>query len=297
MREFTRNAIHAVQSTSSAAVDSVRDFLAAVVDADIAISEILYREAKREIIDNKSISLDPSVFLFDEQYYLSSRGIPATDMSPIRDYFEYGVQLGYAPHPLVNPSHIVEQVSLVRDSQADLSSLNPLTALFAAPFGSLSPNTLFDNEIYRAYLANVAASDRTVSAVCTSPPVAHYLKNWRTLRRIVPLAFSGYFDPEFYNMQSNRSGDELIDPLSSYYSKPVRDREDCNSRFHGRFYAGKYSVHNVDPLEHFIKIGAGRGNLPNPFALTEIGLEHLSAPPALIEKILLEYTRIKGGTN
>lgn len=271
----------------------IREYLAEIISNEILYDEGLYCQAKTEIFDNASMSLDPNIYLFDEQYYTANRGVPAAGISPIRDYFNYGAFRGFSPHPLVSPSYIAEQLSLLNDNPRNASLFNPLHTLFCLKEHRVLPNILFDNTIYAEYIKKVSESNVDVGKIGALPPVVHYLKTWRIAQRSIPLSVSKYFDPQFYNLQTSRHGHELVDPLTSYYSKPITDRNDCNSKFHGGWYQQKYGVRNMDPLHHFLNLGAKKGYLPNPFALSELGLDHLTAPADLIERILLDYVQIK----
>lgn len=273
--------------------DNVRLYLAATLDSAILNNDSIFADAKRDFFDNPRASLSPNIYLFDEQHYLSLRGILRSSMTPIRDYFEYGAYLGITPHPLVQPDHVRRQLTASMGDTEEVLSINPLTAIFCLQNRTISPNIFFEIDAYKNYVESVCAINTSFKGIGLEHPIIHYINNWRSMQEVLPLLFSEFFDPRFYNLQADRQGHELNDPLSNYLEKPLSERFDCNPRFHGGYYRHLYTVKNMDPLQHFLQVGAKRANLPNPYASYELGLEHLTAPPDIIEKILLDYTRIK----
>ncbi|PYE38818.1 hypothetical protein DFI02_1365 [Rhizobium sp. PP-F2F-G20b] len=277
--------------------NSIRAYLSLIVDRDIAVSDSRYREAAADIIDNPNNDLSSSYLAFDEDFYLSQRGSRRDrSLTALRDFFQNGYRFGLSPHPLfdidyINTVYRQETLAHKAKSASEHNTVpNPLVLIFGDSFNVYSPNALFDitnysNSVAKANLPGIEDLEHL-------HPVIHYLRYWRALHNVEALRISDFFDPIFYDISSSRRDASLTDPLTHYMRSSSADRNDCNPKFHGQFYSRNYGLDNIDPVTHFIRFGAERGFAPNPFAYEELGLNSTVVPPAVLRKLLLDYTKI-----
>ena len=210
--------------------------------------------------------------IFDENYYNQQLPLFARQENKgFKHFIEVGEAMGLLPHPLFDPEYVTMQAKAAGvEIGADFSAFTYMLAQ------DVSPNRLFSVQFYRAAL--MAAG---VKLAATDLTITYFLAHWFESR----LAFSPYFDVNFYMLDNPHLVNSSANPLDHYFRVPQRERSDANPMFHAGYYMQTYQPGAVDPLVDFLNSGCGELNLPNPYAAKELLSDAFLTPENLLRYI------------
>lgn len=223
--------------------------------------------------------------LFDTNFYLQTNGdVVASGMNPLIHYILFGGTEGRNPHPLFDAGFYLQN-----NDDVAAAGMNPLThyILFGAKEGR-SPHPLFDASFYLHKNPDVAASGEN--------PLIHYILFGSDEGRDPNPSFStSHYTSVFPDVDF-----KVVNPLVHYINNPqatapvstpteqaeevllaeseemedIREltgsvdpavREVVASEFDIGFYLGQNpALRGLDPIDHYILIGAQTGFDPNP---------------------------------
>ena len=213
--------------------------------------------------------------LFDGEFYLSQLPwFARNNIDPLDHYLRVGWSQGLSPHIAFDSAYVAEQCGI------RIWSEPPLLRYFEHA-DEVSPNRLFDVDIYRRYV--------NVSAHHYARLFEVFLGDWRSARAPFSRLFSLYFYAKF-ELVTREGG---VNPLVHYLATDSHRRRDPSPMVHNRWYDIRYPAYPgepSDPLSRFAMIGLKRGDLPNPLAAQQLKLTDPTAGVA--RELLLEYVDV-----
>jgi O-antigen biosynthesis protein len=192
--------------------------------------------------------------LFDTSWYLENNpDVAEAGLNPLTHFLSHGASEGRDPHPLFDTSWYLENNPDVAEA-----GLNPLTHFLShGAAEGRDPHPLFDTSWYLENNSDVAEAGLN--------PLIHYLEQGVLQGRSPNPLFETTWYLEKYSESIQNSG---LDPLLHYLSEEGRSIGTNPNRYFDRnWYLEKYndvSQNYIDPLFHYIKLGAAQRRDPSP---------------------------------